>query len=125
MTVPALDLDSAAAPDPSETSRLSEAIERLLPALEQFNRFEGMDQAAHGRESWLAALERELPEQGCGLDEVLRELAEVAIPNGLPERGLGGEGPGLAQYTRIREGPDVQGRVQSACIRGSRGSYSR
>ena len=83
MTVPALDLDSAAALDQSETSRLGEAIERLLPALEQFNRFEGMDQAAHERESWLAALERELPEQGCGLDLVLRELAEVAIPHGL------------------------------------------
>ena len=83
MTVSALDGDSAAASDQSETSRLGEAIERLLPALEQFNRFEGIDQAAHERESWLATLERELPEQGCGLDEVLRELAEVAIPHGL------------------------------------------
>ena len=69
--------------DPSETTRLSEAITRLLPALEQFNRFEGIDQAARERERWLAALERDLPEQGCGLDEVLRELAEVAIPCGL------------------------------------------
>jgi len=83
MTVPSLDRDGAGAADPSETSRLREAIERLLPALEQFNRFEGIDQAAHERETWLAALERELPEQGCGLDEVLRELAEVAIPHGL------------------------------------------
>jgi aromatic-L-amino-acid decarboxylase len=83
MTVPSLDRDGAGAADPSETSRLSEAITRLLPALEQFNRFEGMDQAAHERGRWLAALERELPEQGCGLDEVLRELAEVAIPHGL------------------------------------------
>ena len=74
MTVPSLDRDGAGAADPSETSRLSEAITRLLPALEQFNRFESMDQAAHERESWLAALERELPEQGCGLDLVLREL---------------------------------------------------
>src|SRR6266542_7097955 len=83
MTVPALDLDSAAALDQSETSRLGEAIERLLPALEQFNRFEGIDQAARERGRWVAALERELPEQGCGPDLVLRELAEVAIPHGL------------------------------------------
>ncbi len=83
MTAPLLDRDSADAPDSSETSRLSEAITQLLPALEQFNRFEGIDQAAHERGRWLAALERELPEQGCGLDEVLRELAEVAIPYGL------------------------------------------
>jgi len=69
--------------DPAETSRLSEAITRLLPALEQFNRFEGIDQAAHERGRWLAALDRDLPEQGCGLDEVLRELADVAIPVGL------------------------------------------
>lgn len=83
MTTPSLDRDRAEAPDSSETSRLSEAITRLLPALEQFNRFEGIDQAARERGRWLAALERELPEQGCGLDEVLRELAEVAIPYGL------------------------------------------
>jgi aromatic-L-amino-acid decarboxylase len=79
MTRPAFDRSA----DPSETLRLSEAIARLLPALEQFNRFEGIDQAARGRGRWLAALERDLPEQGCGLDEVLRELAEVANPHGL------------------------------------------
>jgi aromatic-L-amino-acid/L-tryptophan decarboxylase len=83
MTARSLDRDSAQAADSSEMSRLGEAVTRLLPALEQFNRFEGIDQAARERGRWLAALERELPEQGCGLDEVLRELAEVAIPYGL------------------------------------------
>jgi aromatic-L-amino-acid decarboxylase len=78
--------------DPSETSRLSEAITRLLPALEQFNRFEGTDQAARERGRWLAALERDLPEQGCGLDEVLHELADVAIPFGLRNGGPGFSG---------------------------------
>ena len=33
--------------DPSETERLGEAIGRLLPALEQFVRFEGTDPAGH------------------------------------------------------------------------------
>lgn len=83
MTVPLLDGERAGGADLSETSSLSEAITRLLPALEQFNRFEGIDQAGRERGRWLAALERDLPEQGCGLDEVLRELAEVAIPHGL------------------------------------------
>lgn len=83
MTVPSLDGERAGGADLSETSSLSEAITRLLPALEQFNRFEGIDQAGRERGRWLAALERDLPEQGCGLDEVLRELAEVAIPHGL------------------------------------------
>jgi hypothetical protein len=92
MTVLALDRDGAGAADPSETSRLSEAITRLLPALEEFNRFEGIDQAARERGRWLDALERELPEQGCGLDEVLRELAEVAIPYGLRNGGPGFNG---------------------------------
>jgi aromatic-L-amino-acid/L-tryptophan decarboxylase len=83
MTAPSLDRERAEAPDSSETARLGEAIMRLLPALEQFNRFEGIDQAASERGRWLAALERDLPEQGCGLDEVLRELTDVAIPHGL------------------------------------------
>ncbi len=43
MTAPSLDRDSAQAADSSEMSRLSEAVTRLLPALEQFNRFEGID----------------------------------------------------------------------------------
>ena len=36
MTVPSPERDSAGAADPSETKGLSEAITRLLPALEQF-----------------------------------------------------------------------------------------
>lgn len=83
MTAPFLDKDRSTGADPSETGRLGEAIERLLPALEQFNRFEGLDQGARQRDSWRAVLDQELPEHGRGLDEVLRELAEVAIPHGL------------------------------------------
>jgi len=69
--------------DPSETERLGEAIGRLLPALEQFVRFEGTDPAGHEHGRWLARLDQPVPEVGSGLDEVLRELAEEVIPYGL------------------------------------------
>jgi len=83
MTATSFEPMPALAADPAETSRLGEAITRLLPALEQFNRFEGIDPAARQRGQWLAALSEELPEQGCGLDDVLRGLVDVAIPYGL------------------------------------------
>ena len=69
--------------DRAETSRLSEAVGRLLPALELFNRYEGPDLAARNRESWQHQLDRPLPTHGVGLDEVLGELAEVVIPHGM------------------------------------------
>lgn len=71
------------ATDRSETSRLGEAIGRLLPALERFNRYDGPDPAAQNRERWQNRLDQPLPEHGSGLDEVLSELAEVVIPHGL------------------------------------------
>lgn len=71
------------ATDRSETSRLGEAIGRLLPALERFNRYDGPDPAARNREHWQNRLDQPLPEQGSGLDEVLSEMAEVVIPHGL------------------------------------------
>jgi aromatic-L-amino-acid decarboxylase len=75
-------IDTEAA-DPAETSRLTEAIARLLPALEQFNRFEGPDPAARDREHWQERLDGPLPAGGAGLDDVLEELAEVVIRYGL------------------------------------------
>jgi aromatic-L-amino-acid decarboxylase len=71
------------APDGADTGRLREAIDRLLPALEAFNEFEGSDGAARRRRAWRAALDKPLPQQGEGLDEVIKELIEVVIPNGL------------------------------------------
>lgn len=69
--------------DRAETSRLGEAIGKVLPALERFNRYVGPDLAASNREIWQHQLDRPLPAHGVGLDEVLNELAEVVIPHGL------------------------------------------
>jgi aromatic-L-amino-acid decarboxylase len=69
------------APDAAETGRLAEAVGRLLPSLEAFQRFEGLDPAARNRAAW-QHLDRPLPTQGLGLDAVLQELAEVVIPHG-------------------------------------------
>ncbi len=69
--------------DTAETGRLSEAIGRILPALEDFNRFQGQDLAGRQRSIWTADLNQPLPERGVALDEVLHELTETIIPYGL------------------------------------------
>jgi len=83
MSVPSVRAIGSEAPDRAETSRLGAAIGRLMPALERFNRYEGPDPAAREREHWQHQLNRPLPTQGAGLDDVLEELAEVVIPHGL------------------------------------------
>ena len=68
--------------DAAETGRLAEALQRITPALERFNRFDTPDRAALDRADYLARLDVPLPERGAGLDAVLDELAEVVIPYG-------------------------------------------
>lgn len=55
----------------------------LLEALDRFNRFEGPDPAGRRQADWKAHLGSTLPEQGAGLDEVLKDLSEWIVPNGL------------------------------------------
>ena len=69
--------------DAAQTGRLSEAIDRILPALEDFNRFQGQDLAGRQRSTWMADLNQPLPERGVALDQVLHELTETIIPYGL------------------------------------------
>src|SRR5688572_10930265 len=83
MTQPVVDIIGPEATDPADTTGLSAAIRRLLPALERFNRHEGAELAAKNREIWQERLNRSLPAKGAGLNEVLDELAEVVIPHGL------------------------------------------
>ena len=52
--------------DAGITTGLSEAIEMLLPALEEFLRFEDKDLAASEFDQWHASLNKRLPERGRG-----------------------------------------------------------
>jgi aromatic-L-amino-acid/L-tryptophan decarboxylase len=69
--------------DAADSERLGDALRRLAPALEQFNRFEGPDQSALNKDRWLPHLDTALPEQGEGLDAVVDALTTWAVPNGL------------------------------------------
>ncbi len=68
--------------DTAETGRLTEAIARLLPHLEQAWRFEEPETVLTERDRWLPALDQAMPETGVGLDQVLDELAAHVIPYG-------------------------------------------
>ena len=57
-------------PDVARTDGLDEAVAKLLPALEQFNRFEGRDRAPI-RSEWGPLLDEPLPQQGVGMEAVL------------------------------------------------------
>jgi len=69
-------------PDVARTDRLDEALASLLPALEQFNRFEGPDRSAL-RSEWAPLLDEPLPQEGVGAEAVLELLRNVVIPRGL------------------------------------------
>ena len=79
---PLAPLRPADAPDVARTDRLDDALASLLPALEQFNRFEGPDRAPL-RSEWLPLLDEALPEVGAGAEAVLALLRDVFIPRGL------------------------------------------
>jgi len=68
--------------DPAELGQLTAKVERILPAIEQFRRYEGGDEAGHARPGWLGRLDVPLPEAGGGIAAVVADLAEVVIPNG-------------------------------------------
>jgi aromatic-L-amino-acid decarboxylase len=68
--------------DAARTGGLSEAMGRVLPALEEFLRFAGADPAVRTA-AWRPALEQGLPGRGLGADAVLAALAEIVIPHGL------------------------------------------
>ena len=79
--------------DTAETGRLTEAITRLLPELEQVWRWEEPERALSERDRWLEGLDRPLPETGVGMDQVLDELVRFVIPYG-PSPGK----PGFSGY---------------------------
>ncbi len=68
--------------DAAATDDLGSAVRAILPALEQFLRFEGRDPARE-RSRWRPALDRPLPAAGIGRDATLAEVADLVIANGL------------------------------------------
>jgi len=68
--------------DPAELGQLTATVQRILPAIEQFRRYDARDEAARARPGWLARLDVPLPEAGGGIAAVVADLAEVVIPNG-------------------------------------------
>lgn len=69
--------------DAGITSGLSEALEVLLPALEEFLQFEDEDLAASEYAQWYSSLNERLPADGRGAEATLQTLKEVIIPRGL------------------------------------------
>lgn len=69
-------------PDRAQTEALSRAVEQLLPALEEFSRYEGPDRAVP-RSEWLSVLEERLPAEGEGPEAVLELLGDIVVRRGL------------------------------------------
>jgi aromatic-L-amino-acid decarboxylase len=67
----------------AECGRLAHSIDALMPALEQFNNFDGSDLAGPERTKWRRLLDQPLPERAQGLETVLSDLQKIVIPNGL------------------------------------------
>ena len=59
------------------------ALKELIESLDTFNRFEGPDPAGRRQAEWKEQLGIPLPDQGSGLDSVIRELSSCVVPNGL------------------------------------------
>lgn len=74
---------TAAHAEAARVDRLAEALDRVLPGLEAFLRFEKPTGAAR-RSVWLPEIQEPLPKTGVGADEVLRLLDELVVRNGLP-----------------------------------------
>jgi hypothetical protein len=62
--------------DPAELGQLTATVERILPAIEKFWRYDSRDDAARARPGWLARLDVPLPEDGGGRAGV----GDLAVP---------------------------------------------
>lgn len=69
-------------PDDAAFGDLS-SLASLIEQLDAFNRFEGPDPAGRRQPSWKEYLGTSLPSEGAGLDQVLKDLNEWVVPNGL------------------------------------------
>jgi aromatic-L-amino-acid decarboxylase len=69
-------------PDPATVDGLTESLSAVLPALEDFLRFEGPDPATR-RSAWSAVLDQPLPRAGLGREQTLELLRDQVVSNGL------------------------------------------
>ena len=69
--------------DGSLTTGVVEAMQMILPALEEFLHFEDRDLAAIDYAGWRVALDEPLPRQGAGPRATLETLAKIVIPHGV------------------------------------------
>ena len=68
--------------DPGVTYGLNEALNAVIPALEQFLRFENGDLAATEYANWRRALSEPLPKRGEGAKATLEILRTTVVPHG-------------------------------------------
>ncbi|MCO6414553.1 MAG: aminotransferase class V-fold PLP-dependent enzyme [Thiogranum sp.] len=66
--------------DSAECGRLPDLLQRLGEHLDRYQRFEH-DDAMRQYPQWQPALERPVPQQGVGIEQLLHELGHVLIPN--------------------------------------------
>ena len=92
----------------AETARLAEVVTRLLPDLEKVWEWDE-DRTMAERPDWSRALDRPLPAEGVGMDQVLDELAAHVIPYG-PQVGK----PGFSGF--IVNGPTTTGAAASLAM---------
>lgn len=71
------------AEEKAETGNLEQLLTRVGAGLDEMLKFEYPD-ALVDRDRWQAELDRPLPEQGAGIDQVVTELVETLIPHGNP-----------------------------------------
>ena len=69
-------------PDPAAVDGLTESLSAVLPALEDFLRFEGPDPATR-RSAWHPVLDQPLPRAGLGREQTLALLRDQVASNGL------------------------------------------
>ena len=104
--------------DPAELGQLTATVERILPAIEKFWRYDGRDDAARRRHGWLARLDVPLPDVGGGIGAVAADLADIVIPNGARVSE-----PGWSGF--ITTGPTTSAVAASLAARAGRSPIGR
>lgn len=91
--------------DKAEVGSFGSLLSEIGLGLDEYLKFEGPD-ALLNSASWKAMLDRPLPEEGVGIDQVTRELIEQVIPNGSAVTN-----PGFTSY--ITTGPTTASTLAS------------